>query len=491
MKAPCFFMWRRASTRATKAPVMEAVRVPPSAWMHVAVDPERALAQRLQVHHRAQRAADQPLDLVRAAGGPALRRPRAGCGWWSRAGSIPYSEVIQPSPWPLRKGGTRSSTLTVQITRVSPTSMSAEPSACLLYRGVMVTGRSWSGARPSLRMLLPSRFSSAGSICSLKSPMRKLKALPPAPTPSAAAGAERVEAAVVLAVGEDGHHVAPRLHERDALDELLRRHVGAARRPGDHPARPRIVRRQRALHASPEAVRAAGAGTCVPSFRLVSGVVQGARLQRLLLPEAAGDGAARCGGMTCISPRAPALLTAAASKVDSCQDDRRPPARDRAPARAACALQDVDEVEGIEDAPHGVGQAVARRAGPLGIGPLHGRDGGAQPAPPPFDPGDRALDERRRAQELQLGQRLVEAVDEQQLADARAAASRDLLPRVPGDGDHHRRGSGGRSGAGQAGQRLLRAQAVVLVLEAAAPSPRAAPPRARSGRARSRARPAQ
>jgi hypothetical protein len=26
-------MWRSASTMATKAPVMEAVRVPPSAWM--------------------------------------------------------------------------------------------------------------------------------------------------------------------------------------------------------------------------------------------------------------------------------------------------------------------------------------------------------------------------------------------------------------------------------------------------------------------------
>jgi hypothetical protein len=46
---------------------------------------------------------------------------------------MPYSEVIHPSPWPLRKGGTRSSTLTVQITRVSPTSISADPSACLLY----------------------------------------------------------------------------------------------------------------------------------------------------------------------------------------------------------------------------------------------------------------------------------------------------------------------------------------------------------------------
>jgi hypothetical protein len=47
-------------------------------------------------------------------------------------GSIPYSEVIQPSPWPLRNGGTLSSMLAVQITLVSPTSMSADPSACFM-----------------------------------------------------------------------------------------------------------------------------------------------------------------------------------------------------------------------------------------------------------------------------------------------------------------------------------------------------------------------
>ena len=31
-------------------------------------------------------------------------------------GSMPYSAVIQPSPLPFRNGGTRSSTLTVQMT---------------------------------------------------------------------------------------------------------------------------------------------------------------------------------------------------------------------------------------------------------------------------------------------------------------------------------------------------------------------------------------
>ena len=136
------------------------------------------------------------LTVLDIGGGPghytrAFREAGARCVLVDVArGSMPYSEVIHPSPWPLRKGGTRSSTLTVQSTRVSPTSISADPSACLLYLVWMVTGRIWSAPRPSLRMVLPSRFSNAGSIWSLKSPMRKLKTLPPAPTPwpSAAEG---------------------------------------------------------------------------------------------------------------------------------------------------------------------------------------------------------------------------------------------------------------------------------------------------------------
>ena len=44
-------------------------------------------------------------------------------------GSIPYSAVTQPLPFPLRKEGTFSSTLAVQSTRVSPISTSTEPSA--------------------------------------------------------------------------------------------------------------------------------------------------------------------------------------------------------------------------------------------------------------------------------------------------------------------------------------------------------------------------
>ncbi len=66
-------------------------------------------------------------------------------------GSIPYSAVTQPFPLLRRKGGTRSSTLAVQMTRVSPTSTSTDPSACLLKCGVNRVGRRALAARLSNR----------------------------------------------------------------------------------------------------------------------------------------------------------------------------------------------------------------------------------------------------------------------------------------------------------------------------------------------------
>ncbi len=44
-------------------------------------------------------------------------------------GNIAYSAVTQPLPWPLKNAGTRSSRETAHNTLVSPTSISAEPSA--------------------------------------------------------------------------------------------------------------------------------------------------------------------------------------------------------------------------------------------------------------------------------------------------------------------------------------------------------------------------
>ena len=64
------------------------------------------------------------------------------------AGSIPYSAVTQPRWDPTSHRGTLSWTDAVQITRVSPIEMSAEPVAVRTKPGSIVTGRRPSGARP-------------------------------------------------------------------------------------------------------------------------------------------------------------------------------------------------------------------------------------------------------------------------------------------------------------------------------------------------------
>jgi hypothetical protein len=46
-------------------------------------------------------------------------------------GSMEYSALTQPDPWPLKNGGTRFSTDAVQCTTVSPSRIIAEPSAYL------------------------------------------------------------------------------------------------------------------------------------------------------------------------------------------------------------------------------------------------------------------------------------------------------------------------------------------------------------------------
>src|ERR1700722_15470652 len=69
-------------------------------------------------------------------------------------GSMPYSAVTQPFPLLRKNGGTRSSTLAVQMTRVLPASMSTEPSACGRKSGVSVVGRRTFGGRLSDRMRL-------------------------------------------------------------------------------------------------------------------------------------------------------------------------------------------------------------------------------------------------------------------------------------------------------------------------------------------------
>jgi hypothetical protein len=64
------------------------------------------------------------------------------------AGSIPYSAVTHPLPDPASQRGTPSCTEAVQITRVSPIEIKAEPLAVRTKPGSIASGRSWSGARP-------------------------------------------------------------------------------------------------------------------------------------------------------------------------------------------------------------------------------------------------------------------------------------------------------------------------------------------------------
>jgi hypothetical protein len=61
---------------------------------------------------------------------------------------MPYSAVTQPRPEPASQRGTLGWTEAVQITRVSPTEISAEPVAVRTNPGSISVGRSSFGARP-------------------------------------------------------------------------------------------------------------------------------------------------------------------------------------------------------------------------------------------------------------------------------------------------------------------------------------------------------
>ena len=117
-----------ASRSATQAPEIAAVRVPPSAWMtsqssEICRSPS---ASRSTTARR--RPSDQPLDFLRAAGLLARRRlaPAARVG---RARQHAIFGRDPAAPLPRSQGGTFSSTLAVQSTRVSPKLTRQQPSA--------------------------------------------------------------------------------------------------------------------------------------------------------------------------------------------------------------------------------------------------------------------------------------------------------------------------------------------------------------------------
>ena len=128
---PCASSQLTASCAATKAPVMAAVRVPPSACStsqsRLIVRSPKAARSNTQRSERPMRrwiSCVRPLCLPRAAS-----RSLRVC---VARGSMPYSAVTQPSPLPFLCGGTRSSTDAVHSTLVSPKATSTEPSACLV-----------------------------------------------------------------------------------------------------------------------------------------------------------------------------------------------------------------------------------------------------------------------------------------------------------------------------------------------------------------------
>ena len=128
---PCAISLLTASCAATKAPVIAAVRVPPSAWstsqsswMVRSPSALRSNTARMERPIRRWISWVRPLCLPRAAS----RSLRV----WVERGSMPYSAVTQPSPLPRLCGGTFSSTEAVHSTRVLPNSISTEPSAWMV-----------------------------------------------------------------------------------------------------------------------------------------------------------------------------------------------------------------------------------------------------------------------------------------------------------------------------------------------------------------------
>ena len=146
-----FFIHKMQSANATHAPVIAAVRVPPSACStsQSTVIWRSPSASRSSVA-RSERPIRRWISMVRPFCLPAeaSRRVRSSVA----RGSMPYSAVTQPRPWPFSHGGSRSSRVAVTSTWVSPNLTMQEPSAYLTTPRSSDTARSSSGARRLGRM---------------------------------------------------------------------------------------------------------------------------------------------------------------------------------------------------------------------------------------------------------------------------------------------------------------------------------------------------
>ncbi len=144
--------------------MIAAQRVPPSASStSQSTQTVRSPSASKSTTPRSERPISRWISTVRPSGRPLdtsrfFRSP-------VEAGSIEYSAVTQPRPLPAIQRGTASSTLAVQITRVPPASISAEPVAVRTKPGVMTIGRSSSGSLPSFRFM---RLASRGRAASTR-----------------------------------------------------------------------------------------------------------------------------------------------------------------------------------------------------------------------------------------------------------------------------------------------------------------------------------
>ena len=123
--APDFISVPTASATATKAPVIAAVRVPPSAWMtSQSTQMVRSPSLGISITARSDRPTRRWISCDRPLGPVRSRDVRV----FVERGSMPYSAVTQPWPRPFRNGGTLSSIEAVQSTLVCPKATSTEPS---------------------------------------------------------------------------------------------------------------------------------------------------------------------------------------------------------------------------------------------------------------------------------------------------------------------------------------------------------------------------
>ena len=140
------FIQLMQSDSATHAPVIAAVRVPPSAWItSQSTVICRSPSAGRSTTARNERPIRRWISSVRPPCLPAeaSRRVRSLVA----RGSMPYSAVTQPRACPLSQGGRRSSSVAVTSTCVSPNFTKHEPSAYFTTPRSSETARSSSGCR--------------------------------------------------------------------------------------------------------------------------------------------------------------------------------------------------------------------------------------------------------------------------------------------------------------------------------------------------------